>query len=105
MAKKQETTTMEIVPNTGELTSPLVIPTDDIEEAVVMEEENDPNNHPNFIESNTAAITLEELSEKSIVPTFADNTLTVSHQSFIQSVIEAGQEVLWLRNKKQQRWR
>ena len=93
MAKKQETTTMEIVPNTGELTSPLVIPTDDIEEAVVMEEEIDPNNHPNFIESNTAAITLEELSEKSIVPTFADNTLTVSHQSFIQSVIEAGQTV------------
>ena len=58
MAKKQETTTMEIVPNTGELTSPLVIPTDDIEEAVVMEEEIDPNNHPNFIESNTAAISL-----------------------------------------------
>ena len=93
MAKKQETTTMEIVPNTGELTSPLVIPTDDIEEAVVMEEEINSENHPNFIESNTAAISLEELSEKSIVPTFADNTLTVSHQSFIQSVIEAGQEV------------
>ena len=93
MAKKQETTTMEIVPNAGELTSPLVIPADDIEEAVVMEEEIDPNNHPNFIESNTAAISLEELSEKSIVPTFADNTLTVSHQSFIQSVIEAGQTV------------
>ena len=93
MAKKQETKTMEIVPNTGELTSPLVIPTDDIEEAVVMEEEINSENHPNFIESNTAAISLEELSEKSIVPTFADNTLTVSHQSFIQSVIEAGQEV------------
>ena len=93
MAKKQETTTMEIVPNAGELTSPLVILTDDIEEAVVMEEEIYSENHPNFIESNTAAISLGELSEKSIVPTFADNTLTVSHQSFIQSVIEAGQEV------------
>ena len=84
---------MEIVPTNGTVSSPLVIPADDIEEAVVMEEETDPNNHPNFIESNTAAISLEELSEKSIVPTFADNTLTVSHQSFIQSVIEAGQEV------------
>ena len=92
MAKK-ETKTMEIVPTTGTVTSPLVIQADDIEEAVVMEEEIDLNNHPNFIESNTAAISLEELSEKSIVPTFADNTLTVSHQSFIQSVIEAGQEV------------
>ena len=57
---------------------------------MVLEE---PDNHPNFIESNTQGITLEELSEKSIVPTFADNTLTVSHQSFIQSVIEAGQQV------------
>ena len=92
MAKK-ETTTMTVEPIEATISSPLVIPVDDVEEAVVMEEEIDPDNHPNFIESNTAAISLEELSEKSIVPTFADNTLTVSHQSFIQSVIEAGQEV------------
>ena len=50
-----------------------------------------PESH--FIESNTQPITLAELSEKSIVPTFADNTLTVSHQSFINSVLEAGQNV------------
>ena len=85
---------MEIEPIAGTVSSPLVIPAnDDVEEAVVLDEEIDPDNHPNFIESNTSAITLEELSEKSIVPTFADNTLTVSHQSFIQSVIEAGQTV------------
>ena len=59
MAKKQETTTMEIVPNAGELTSPLVIPADDIEEAVVLEDNIYPDNHPNFIESNTSAIKLE----------------------------------------------
>lgn len=46
-----------------------------------------------FIESNTLPITLAELSEKSIVPTFADNTLTISHQSFINSVLEAGENV------------
>jgi hypothetical protein len=93
MAKKEKEP-MEVVSTSGTLTSPLVIPVDDAEDAVVLEETTEnPNDHPNFIESNTSAITLEELSEKSIVPTFADNTLTVSHQSFIQSVIEAGQEV------------
>lgn len=94
MAKeRKQTETMTVEPIMGAVSSNLVIPADDVEEAVVIEEEIDPNNHPNFIESNTAAITLDELSEKSIVPTFADNTLTVSHQSFIQSVIEAGQTV------------
>jgi hypothetical protein len=91
MAKK-ETTTMEIVPNNGTVASPLVIPTDDIEEAVVLEgTTEEPESH--FIESNTLPITLEELSEKSIVPTFADGTLTTSHQSFIESVLEAGETV------------
>lgn len=93
MTKKNETTTMTIEPMEGTMSSPLVIPVDDLEESVVLEEETDPDNHPNFIESNTSAISLEELSEKSIVPTFADNSLTVSHQSFIESVIEAGKSV------------
>ena len=91
--KTKQTETMTVEPIEGTVSSPLVIPADDVEEAVVMEEEIDPNNHPNFIESNTSAITLDELSEKSIVPTFADNTLTVSHQSFIESVMEAGKSV------------
>ena len=88
---KQQEQLMEIEPITAEISSPLVIPQSGDIEAVVMEQE--PDNHPNFIESNTVAITLEELSEKSIVPTFADNTLTVSHQSFIDSVIKAGENV------------
>lgn len=93
MAKK-ETKTMEIVPTTGTVTSPLVIQADEIEEAVVLEETTEePENHSHFIESNTQPITLEELSEKSIVPTFADGTLTTSHQSFIESVLEAGKTV------------
>lgn len=96
MTKKttKQTEQMTIEPIEGTVSSPLVIPADDVEEAVVItDEEIDPNNHPNFIESNTQGITLEELSEKCIVPTFADNTLTVSHQSFIESVLEAGKNV------------
>lgn len=90
--KKDETMTIE--PIEGTVSSPLVILADDVEEAVVItDEEIDPNNHPNFIESNTSAITLEELSEKCIVPTFADNTLTIANQSFIESVLEAGKSV------------
>ena len=90
--KKDETMTIE--PIEGTVSSPLVILADDVEEAVVItDEEIDPNNHPNFIESNTSAITLEELSEKCIVPTFADNTLTIANQSFIESVLEAGNSV------------
>ena len=36
--------------------------------------------HPHFIESNTQEISLEELTEKNIIPTFSDNSLTISHQ-------------------------
>ncbi len=91
MQQSNQQTTMQIEPTMGTVSSPLIIPSD-IEEAVVLEEF-DPDNHPNFIESNTSGISPEELSEKSIVPTFADNTLTISHQSFIQSVMEAGKNV------------
>lgn len=44
------------------------------------------NDHPNFIESNTSAITLDELTNHNVIPTFSDNTLTISHQNFIASV-------------------
>ena len=42
----------------------------------------DEKRHSNFIESNTQAITLEDLTEKNIIPTFSDNSLTISHQNF-----------------------
>lgn len=84
---------MQIIPTDGIIaTSPSVIPTDDIEDAVVLDDI-DPDNHPNFIESNTSAVTFEELTEKCIVPTFADNALTISHTAFIKSVIDAGRTV------------
>ena len=91
---KKETTTV-VSPIVGEITSEntLGINDKDIIEAEVIEEEEWGDNHPNFIESNTQAITLEELTTKNIIPTFCDNTLTISHQNFIGSVIEVAKKV------------
>lgn len=50
------------------------------------------NEHPKFIESNTGAATMKELSH-CIVPTFSDNSLTIAHQQFIDVVREAATNV------------
>lgn len=91
---KKETTTV-VSPIVGEITSDktLGIYDKDIIEAEVIEEEEWGDNHPNFIESNTSAITIEELTTKNIIPTFCDNTLTISHQNFIGSVVEVAKKV------------
>ena len=91
---KKETTTV-VSPIVGEITSDktLGINDKDIIEAEVIEEEEWGDNHPNFIESNTQAITLDELTNKNIIPTFCDNTLTISHQNFIGSVVEVAKKV------------
>lgn len=46
--------------------------------------------HPNFIEGPTNEISMEELTFKNIIPTFCDNTLTLSHQKFIETSRKAG---------------
>ena len=91
---KKETTTV-VSPIVGEITSDktLGINDKDIIEAEVIEEEEWGDNHPNFIESNTQAITLEELTTKNIIPTFSDNTLTISHQNFIGAVCKMAEQV------------
>lgn len=43
----------------------------------------------NFLEANTNAITLEELAEQCVVPTWANQELTISHQDFISTVHDA----------------
>ena len=58
-----------------------------VEDAVIVSEEQ--KEHPNFIESNTSGITLEELERNCIVPSFGDNQLTISHQVFIHRIEEA----------------
>ncbi len=64
-----------------------------IEDAVIVSEE-EQEEHPNFIESNTSGITLEELERNCIVPSFSDNQLTISHQTFIHRIEEAARSYL-----------
>lgn len=57
---------------------------EDIADAEIIEDDKfwAEDNHPNFIESNTSAISLEDLTTKNIIPTFSDNTLTISAPEF-----------------------
>ena len=57
------------------------------------EEEISGEQHPNFIESNTQAISIEELATRCIVPTFSDNSLTIAHQNAIAAVYKAAEDV------------
>lgn len=57
------------------------------------EEEITGDEHPNFIESNTQAISIEELATRCIVPTFSDNSLTIAHQNAIAAVYKAAEDV------------
>ena len=69
---------------------------EDITDAEIIEDDDKfwaEENHPNFIESNTSAITFEELTNKNIIPTFSDNTLTISHQNFIGAVSKVAEQV------------
>jgi hypothetical protein len=50
-----------------------------------------PDHHPNFIEGNANAITLTDLRNRCIVPTWANNQLTISHPAFIETVLAAAQ--------------
>lgn len=64
-----------------------VIPSQGIIEDVM------PESIPAFIESNSNAITLEELDKDCIIPTFADLNPTISHQSFANTVRQAAMRV------------
>ena len=45
-----------------------------------------------FLDANTSAITLEELSASCVVPTWGNQELTISHQDFISSVYDAASD-------------
>ena len=45
-----------------------------------------------FLEANTEAITIEELASKCVVPTWANQELTIAHQDFINCVHEAAKD-------------
>lgn len=53
----------------------------------------DPKQLP-FIEANTKEVTLEHLTSDCIIPVFSkDNEVTISHQTFIDTVMEAARQV------------
>ena len=80
-----------VVPSQGRLTLNRQFPLGEPATAEAIDSP-DPDNHPNFFESNTNAITLEELSNN-LIPTWADNSLTISHTNFIQTVRNAAVQV------------
>ena len=45
-----------------------------------------------FLDANTNAVTLEELSASCVVPTWGNQELTISHQDFISSVYDAASD-------------
>lgn len=85
------TQTSSVVPSPGRLTLNRQFPLGEPATAEAIDS-HDPDNHPNFIESNTNAITLEELSNN-LIPTWADNSLTISHTNFIKTVRNAAVQV------------
>lgn len=52
-----------------------------------------PADVPHFIEGNAEPITLHNLKTLCTVPTWADNTLTISHQDFIEAIGRAASDV------------
>lgn len=51
-----------------------------------------PKSAVSFLEANTDAITIEELANKCVVPTWANQELTIAHQDFISCVHEAASD-------------
>lgn len=45
--------------------------------------------HVSFLEANTNSITLDELKTQCVVPTWANQELTIAHQDFIEAVYDA----------------
>ena len=70
--------------------NPSAFDTDIIEAETI---ETEWHSHPNFIEANTSAISLEELTTRNIIPTFCDNTLTIAHQNFIGATYKAAENI------------
>ena len=85
----ETTRELSVVPQQGMITRMGMINPTFIEDAVIVSEKEQKKEHPNFIESNTSGITLEELETNCIVPSFGDNQLTISHQTFIHRIEEA----------------
>lgn len=81
-----ETTTATALATTAITTSEL----NSVAEDVQFEDINTPSvPSVNFLEANTSAISIEELTVNCVVPTWANQELTISHQDFINTVHDA----------------
>ena len=78
---------LTVVPDNGIITNPV---TWEICESLY-----DPytEHHHNFIEGPSNEISLEELTYRNIIPTFSDNSLTISHQKFIETTRKAAEVI------------
>jgi hypothetical protein len=63
----------------------------DAEDAEIIEDKPLKRSHVNFLEANTNVVEMDELRNKCVVPTWANQELTISHQDFINTVIDAAQ--------------
>ncbi len=59
------------------------------EEATIIQDEATAKSGVSFLEANTDAITMNELANKCVVPTWANQELTIAHQDFISCVHDA----------------
>ncbi len=59
------------------------------EEVAIIQDEPTVQPSVNFLEANTDAITMDELTNKCVVPTWANQELTIAHQDFISCVHDA----------------
>lgn len=75
-----------VVPHNGIITQP----TWEIQEGL---HDSHLEKHPNFIEGPSQEVTMEELTFKNIIPTFSDNSLTISHQKFIETTRKAAEVI------------
>ena len=73
----------------------------DAEDAVIIEDTLPEDSSISFLEANTNAISLEELTSTCVVPTWGNQELTISHQDFIHCVHDAAQRLLSWRASKQ----
>ena len=59
------------------------------EDATIVVEEPVVKSNVSFLDANTNPVTLEELTTQCVVPTWANQELTIAHQDFISCVHDA----------------
>lgn len=69
------------------------VSTNDWEDAIIIEDETPViSSSVKFLEANTNAISIAELTNTCVVPTWGNQELTISHQDFIKAVVDAAHD-------------